>query len=413
MPKKAEELKALQVSRLTAPGLHPVGKVAGLGLQITESGAKSWILRTMVAGKRREMGLGAYPGVTLAMAHEKAQALRDAIATGADPLQQRREATSKARADRMAAKTFEQCADEYIQAHQSAWKNPKHGKQWRATLEQYAFPTMGSLLVRDVAKEHVLGALQEIWQTKTETATRVRGRIELVLSYAMQAGYRPEGINPARWKGGLDKLLPEPGKVAKGTHFAALPIDAMGAFMARLREQEGMGALALEFAILTAARSGEVRGATWGEFDLVGKVWTIPGSRMKAGNEHRIPLSAPALAVLAKLAQGKPEDVVFPAPRGGKLSDMALTAVLRRMGVPVTVHGFRSTFRDWAGERTTYPRDLAEMALAHTIKDKAEAAYRRGDMLARRVPMMEEWAGFIGRQLGTAAAVPLRREVAA
>jgi integrase len=225
----------------------------------------------------------------------------------------------------------------------------------------------------------------------------VRNRIELVLSYAMQAGYRPEGLNPARWKGGLDKLLPKPAKVAEKGHFAALQVAEAGAFMVRLREAEGMGARALEFAILTAARSGEVRGATWAEMDLVAKVWTIPAARMKAGKEHRVPLSDAAVEVLGKVPAGEPDAFVFPAARGGQLSDMTLSAVLRRMKVPAVPHGFRSTFRDWASERTAYPAEVAEMALAHAIDNKVEAAYRRGDLFEKRRLMMADWAQFLAK----------------
>ena len=293
--------------------------------------------------------------------------------------------------------TCRQGAKASMEAHEAGWKNAKHAQQWRNTLEAYAYPVLGDLLVRDVQKEHVLEVLRPIWTTKTETAVRVRSRMELVLSYAMQAGYRPEGLNPARWKGGLDKLLPKPGKVAKKEHFAALPVAEVGAFMERLRAAEGMGARALEFAILTAARSGEVRGATWAEIDLAAKVWTIPAARMKAGKEHRVPLSDVAVELLGKVPAGKPDAFVFPAARGGQLSDMTLAAVLRRMAVPAVPHGFRSTFRDWASERTAYPAEVAEMALAHTIDNKVEAAYRRGDLFEKRRLMMADWAQFLSK----------------
>jgi integrase len=264
---------------------------------------------------------------------------------------------------------------------------------------------MGKLLVRDIAKEHVLAVLQPIWRSKNETATRLRGRIEAVLSYAMQAGYRPEEMNPARWKGGLDKLLPAPSKVAPVVHHAALGFSAAPAFMTRLRGMEGSGARALEFAILTAARSGEVRGVTWGEIDVAGKVWIVPAERMKAAREHRVPLSPQAVDLLSTLPrnQGDEAGLVFPAVRGGTLSDATLSAVLRRMKVPVTVHGFRSTFRDWLAECTNYPNQLCEMALAHVIDDKAEAAYRRGDMLKRRAQMMTDWADYLDHTSRTAA----------
>lgn len=397
MPRVARELSALAVKRATAPGMHFVGGAPGLALHVTNSGARSWLLRAMVAGQRREMGLGPYPAVSLADARERANTARSAIANGADPVADRRAARSALRASTAAALTFEQCAQRYIAAHESSWKNAKHAQQWRNTLATYAYPTLGKLLVRDVAKHHVLAVLEPIWNEKNETATRVRSRIELVLSYAMQAGYRPEELNPARWRGGLDTLLAPPNKVAPVEHHAALAFDDAPAFMARLRTVGGAGARALDFAILTAARSGEVRGATWAEIDTDAALWTIPAKRMKAGREHRIPLSRDAVALLAALPRNDDAGLVFPAVRGGMLSDATLAAVLRRMQVPVTVHGFRSTFRDWVAERTSYPNELAEMALAHTIGDKAEAAYRRGDMLQRRAAMMNDWAAFIAK----------------
>lgn len=394
MPRVAKELGALAVKRLTTPGLHFVGAVPGLALQVTEAGARSWILRVMVAGKRRSMGLGGYPAVPLAAAHEKAREAREAIDSGKDPLGDRRAAKSALRAEAAGALTFRQAAQRYIASHSAGWKSAKHGQQWANTLEAYAYPVLGDMLVRDVGRPDVLAVLQPIWTSKTETASRLRSRIELVLSYAMQAGYRPEGLNPARWRGGLDKLLPPPAKVARVEHHAALPVDAMPAFMTTLRAAQGMGARALEFAILTAARSGEVRGATWAEIDLAAAVWTVPAGRMKGGRGHRVPLSAPALALLRALPHD--DALVFPSATGKALSDMTLSAVMRRLKVPAVPHGFRSTFRDWAAERTNYPNELAEMALAHTIENKAEAAYRRGDLLARRAAMMAEWAAFIG-----------------
>jgi integrase len=412
MPKLAKELGALAVSRLDGAGLHFVGGVQGLALHITSSGARSWILRVMVGGARREMGLGSYPEVTLAMARDKAREARELIRQGVDPIERQRAAQSALRASVAAALTFEQCARAYIAAHEVGWKNAKHGQQWRNTLETYAYPLIGPLLVRDVAKEHILMVLQPIWTTKTETASRLRGRLEVVLSYAMQAGYRPEGLNPARWRGGLDRLLPAPGKVAKAGHHPALGIDDVGEFVQSLKPIESMGARALEFAILTAARSGEVRGATLHEIDRKAKVWTIPAERMKAGREHRVPLTDEALAVIdqaARLRKVDDTDVLFPGPRGGQLSDMTLTAVLRRLGTPAVPHGFRSTFKDWAAERTNFPNELTEMALAHTISDKTEAAYRRGDLFEKRRRLMRDWAAFIARPSQPAEVVELAR----
>lgn len=396
MAKKAKELGPLAVSKLTAPGLHFVGGVSGLALQVLPSGGRTWVLRAMMAGKRRDMGLGGFPDVTLSDARAAARSAREVIRAGGDPIEEARAALSARRASRAKDLTFKEAAIAYIGAHEVGWRNAKHADQWRNTLATYAYPEIGSLLVRDVELTHVLAVLEPLWNTKTETATRLRGRIEQVLDWAGARGHR-EGLNPARWRGHLDKLLPRPSKVARVMHRAALPVDEIGAFFAALRSAQGVGARALEFAILTAARSGEVRGATWSEFDLAAAVWTVPGSRMKAGREHRVPLSPAAVALLQALPRGNGSDLVFVASRGGPLSDMTLTAVLRRMGVAAVPHGFRSTFRDWASERTNYPRDAAEMALAHTIGDKVEAAYRRGDLFEKRRRMMADWATFCGR----------------
>lgn len=407
MPKLARELQAIEVARLTGDRLHMVGGVQGLGLQINGA-SRAWVLRAVVGGKRRDMGLGAFPGVTLAMARKKAAEAREAIRQGIDPVAQAKGARSALRAAEAAALTFEQCAERYIKTHRAGWRSPKHAAQWESTLALHAYPVLGDLLVRDVALTHVLQVLEPIWGATTETAVRLRGRIELILDWAAARGLR-DAANPARWRGHLDKLLAKPSKVARREHFAALPVSDVGAFMARLREAEGTGARALEFAILTAARSGEVRGATWAEIDMQAGVWTIPGSRMKAGKEHRVPLSDAALAVLAALPEGEPDDIVFKAQKGGKLSDMTVSAVLRRMAVPAVPHGFRSTFRDWAGERTNHPREVAEAALAHAIGDKVEAAYRRGDAFDKRRVMMQAWADFLARVEQPAQVVELRR----
>lgn len=396
MPKLAKELSALAVSKLNQPGLHFVGSVPGLALQVKAGSARSWILRLVIGNKRRDMGLGAFPSVSLAHARNKASEAREMVRQGVDPIERQRAALSALRASLATQVTFKETAKAYVAAHESEWKNAKHTQQWRNTLKEYVYPVFGDLLVKDIQKEHVLQALRPIWNSKNVTASRLRGRIELVLSYAMQAGYRPEGLNPARWKGGLDKLLGAPSKLQENKHFRALPINEMGDFMAKLARIQGQGARALEFAILTAARSGEVRGALWSEIDLKNKVWVIPASRMKAGREQRIPLSTTAIALLEK--QPKTDsDIVFLAPKGGKLSDMTLTGVLRRMKVNATAHGFRSTFRDWVAERTNYPNEAAEMALAHSVGNKVEAAYRRGDLYEKRILMMEAWAQFVSK----------------
>lgn len=414
MPRKAAELGPLAVSRIVAPGMHAVGGVAGLYLQVLPTGARSWVLRARIAGKRRDMGLGGFPDVPLADARRKAREAREAIDAGADPIAERKAAKAALLASGRGALTFKQAAADYISAHEASWKNPKHRQQWRNTLEEYAYPTLGALSVQDIETAHILAVLRPIWSDRTETASRLRGRIEQVLDSA-RAGGSIKGAweNPARWRGHLDKLLAAKAKIAKPEHHAAMAIDDVGAFMARLREAEGIGARALEFAILTACRSGEVRGARWSEVDLTTKVWTIPSERMKAGKEHRVPLAPSVIKLLQALPRIGGEDLVFPAPRGGPLSDMTLTAVLRRMGVPVTAHGFRSTFRDWASERTNYPRDVAEMALAHAIGNKVEAAYRRGDLFAKREQMMAAWAKFCAMPRTTAEVVHLSQSASA
>jgi integrase len=393
MARKAKELSALEVGRLKQPGLWAVGGVAGLYMHVNDRGARSWVLRATVGTKRRDMGLGGFPDVTLAGAREKAREGRAMIDAGQDPILVRKQAQSELAAQQATELTFGKAATAYIDAHSDSWRNAKHRAQWGSTLETYANPFIGKMLVRDVTHTHIISILEPIWKTKTETATRVRGRIESVLDWCTVRGHR-KGDNPARWKGHLDKLLPAPGKIAKVEHHTALPVDAMGEFVQQLRKREGVAARGLEFAILTAARSGEVRGMTWAELDLNAKLWVIPGDRMKAEKEHRVPLSESAIRILNDLSHVDGTELVFPAPRGGELSDMSLTAVLRRMKVNAVPHGFRSTFRDWAAELTNFPRDMAEMALAHTVGDKVEAAYRRGDMMEKRRKMMQAWGAF-------------------
>ncbi len=364
-----------------------------MALQVTDTGARSWVLRLTVGGRQREMGLGNFPSVSLADAREGARSHRAKVEEGADPIAARRAARSAAAAERDSQQTFSSVAAQYIAQHRHSWKNEKHAAQWTSTLRTYADPVVGSLLVRDITTAHVIKVLEPIWASKTETASRIRSRMELVLDFAAARGLR-EGPNPARWRGNLDAALPKPSRVTMVQHHPALAVNAIAAFMARLTMQAGMGARALEFAILTAARSGEVRGATWAELELSQATWTVPAKRMKSGREHRVPLSKPALRLLRSLPQGEPGDLVFPGMRG-PLSDMSLTAVLRRMNVDVTAHGFRSTFRDWVSEYTSHSSEVAEMALAHAVGDKVEAAYRRGDLYEKRALLMSDWADFL------------------
>jgi integrase len=395
MAKQVVELTAIQVKRLTTPGRHAVGTVPGLMLEIKPSGAKSWTLRTMVGSKRKDIGLGGYPGVTLAMAIEKARTVKANIQAGTDPVSARK--AEKSAIDW----TFKTCALAYIQTHKPSWKNAKHGQQWENTLETYVYKHFGHKHVKDVDTEDVVSAIQAEWSTKNETMVRIRNRIELVLSWAAAQGHRPKGFNPAQWKGHLDQVLPKPSKVNKRQHHEAVPIDGMYDFMQRLNNVEGTSARCLEFTILTACRSGESRGALWSEIDMDAGTWSIPASRMKAGRPHRIPLSDKSLELLDLLPRmvnddGQEIDLVFPGLRGDKpLSDMSLTAAMRRMKLTAVPHGFRSTFTDWVAERTAYPSEVREMALAHAIGNETEAAYRRGDLFDKRRNLMNEWAEFL------------------
>lgn len=399
MPKKVPEISALETKRLIKPGMHFVGGVPGLALQVLPTGGRTWILRATIASKRRDMGLGGYPEVTLARAREKAAQYREQIRSGRNPLAESQAAKAAQRAT--ISMTFNEAAEKFIESQQSSWSSPKHAAQWQSTLAQYASPSIGKLDVSQISLAHVLKILEQpigsegkFWEVRTETASRLRGRIEKVLDWAKGRGLR-SGDNPAAWRGNLEAQLPKSTKIKKIEHHPAVRLDEMRAFMKALHQREGVAAHALEFAILTAARSGEVRGATWNEIDELNGIWIIPAQRMKAGKEHRVPLSHRALKLLKSLPRFEDTELIFPSPRGGKLSDMTLTSVMRRMDRHEVPHGFRSTFRDWAAERTNYPRDLAEMALAHAISNAVEAAYRRGDMLEKRREMMIEWSDFI------------------
>jgi integrase len=409
MGRVAKPLGALAVSKLAGEGYHAVGTVPGLCLQISKAGARSWILRTTVAAKRREIGLGAYPAITLQMAHQSARDKVEMVKAGHDPVDVRKATKSALTATQAKAFTFKTCALDYITAHEPSWSNLKHAQQWRNTLATYAYPVMGNMLVRDIDLSHVLAVIQPLWGVKTETATRVRSRIERVLDWAITKKYR-DGLNPARLKGNLANLLPSARKVTPVKHHAALPVDDVADFMTKLRLQAGIGARALEFLILTATRSSEARGATWAEIDFEAATWTIPAARMKSRKEHKVPLSQPAIDLLNALPRMTGAgDLVFVSPKNGQLSDMTLTAVTRRMQAPVVPHGFRSTFRDWVSEKTNYPNQVAEMALAHTIGDAVEAAYRRGDLFGKRIAMMNDWAKFLATPQVKGKVIPIKR----
>lgn len=393
MAREIGKLSAVGVRNQSKPGLYNDG--GGLYLQVTESGAKTWIYRFMLAGRRRDMGLGSLNTVSLADARDEARSYRQNVRNGLDPIEIRKARKLAAEAEASKAMTFKQCAELYIKAHESEWRNSKHAAQWTSSLTTYAYPAIGNVSVAAVDTPLIMKVLEPIWTIKTETASRVRGRVETILDWARVRKYR-SGENPALWKGHLDHLLPARGKVQKAGHHAALPYDQMGTFMKALRNEDGVSARALEFAILTIARTGEVIGAKWQEIDFKKAIWIIPPERMKAGKEHRIPLVKSAVALLRSMEKLKTGDFVFPGGKSKKpLSNMALLVNLRRMKRnDATVHGFRSTFRDWAAEQTDFPSELAEMALAHTVSDKVEAAYRRGDMFDKRIKLMEAWARF-------------------
>ncbi|MDT7486029.1 tyrosine-type recombinase/integrase [Citrobacter koseri] len=413
MPKKAKELSGLAVSKLKKEGSFAVGGVDGLYLR-NRGQSRSWILcvamgvrvngQGRTVPRRLNLGLGPYPEVSLAEARDKARELRKQIRNGIDPLEEKH--AHKAHQEKQAhkKKTFVDCAEDVIEIKSKELKNQKHIAQWRSTLETYAYPVIGQKAISEVTRADLLTILEPVWLTKNETASRLRGRIETIIDYAKAREYF-EGDNPAAWKGMLKPLLPMPSKVQKQKHHAALPYSEIGSFMSDLRERAGISARALEFSVLTVARSGEVRGAEWNEIDLKEKTWTIPASRMKASKEHRVPLSDTAVALLKSLPRFKDNNLVFPAPRGGQLSDMSLLAVLKRMNHSgLTQHGFRSTFREWAGETTSHQREVIEHALAHQLADKAEAAYQRGTLWPKRVDLMRDWAGYcVGESVSKSA----------
>ena len=374
--------------------------------------SKGWIFRYTMAGKTRDAGLGGYPTIGLAKARQEAERCRRLVAAGIDPIKARKDECQAALIAAAKAITFEQCAQAFIAGHEAGWRNGKHRQQWTNTLKTYAYPVFGPLPVGAIDTSLVMKVLEPIWVTKPETAGRVRGRIERVLDWAKVSGYR-DGENPARLRGHLDNLLPKKSKVHRVRHHAALPYRDVGTFMAKLREETSISARALLLLALTATRTSETLEATWNEIDLKERVWTIPAERMKVEKEHRVPLSPWAVAILKAMAEFRTGNFVFAGAKPGRpLSNMVLAMLLRRMGYEdITVHGFRSAFRDWAAERTSYPREVAEMALAHKIPNAVEAAYRRGDLFEKRRKLMEAWAQYCGRNVTSAEVVPLQLRI--
>lgn len=417
MPKIAKPLTDLAVRKLTRPGWHAVGGVAGLLLQVREPATpgavipRSWILRIRIGSERRPIGLGSYPQVSLAQAREQAAKLVLEAKQGVNLHAKKRAQKSALIAAASKNKTFKDCAEAYMEAHSADYSNDKHRKQWAATLKNYAYPLIGNILVADIAMRDVRNVLEQetvidettngkLWFVKTETAKRLLGRIKTVLDYATVSEYR-SGNNPAQWTGFLDTQLPSPKKISETRHHPALPYAHAGSFMAKLRLNNSISSKALQFLILTAVRSGSVRHAEWPEIDFIKKLWIIPAAHTKAKKEHRVPLQPQAIKLLKSLPKLAGTQIIFPSVRGGALSDMALSQLVRGMrergefsgeAVP---HGFRSTFRDWAAEQTSYPDELRKIASMHTVSDAVKAAYERTDLLDKRRDLMNEWADFL------------------
>ena len=417
MPRKLHNALTPLAVKNAKPGRYTDG--GGLQLLVKQTGARSWVFRytPRTRDKPREIGLGAagQGGMSLADARDETAALRLKVKSGIDPLEERdrqaAQALAAAQAAMVAGTTFKDVATAYIAKNEESWRNPKHRQQWRNTLDSYVYPVIGDMPVAEVETAHVLKIIEPIWEEKAETASRIRGRIETVLDAAKARGYR-QGENPARWRGHIAQILPTRTRLSRG-HHKALAYDKIPAFVRELHKREAVAALALEFTILTAARSGEVIGATWAEVDLEKAIWTIPPDRMKAAKEHRVPLSAPAVAILESL-HPLGSECLFPGTKGGNLSSMAMAMLMRRMKVDATVHGFRSSFRDWAAECTGYAHEVAEMALAHSIESKVERAYRRGDLFEKRRRLMDDWGTYCATiPLAEAKVTPIRGKLEA
>lgn len=426
MPKKAKEFSALDIKRANHPGsperniFMAVGGVSGLLLQITQNNSKSWLLRTTIGKRRRALGLGGYPDVGLSAAREAAREAKALIAQGIDPIERKKEARAALSATQKRGMIFDDAVEKYLDAKLDEFGNEKHKKQWRSTLDNYAGPAIGDMHVAEIEVHDVLRALEPIWTSKTETATRLRGRIESVLSWATVAGHR-SGDNPARWKGNLDAILPKPSKVAKVERWPALAISDTARWWKDLGQRQGMAAMALRFQALTAARSGAVRLATWDEIDFENRLWTIqPGRKASkiapSGNSHRVPLTDEIIRLLRLVPREMDQQLIFWAPKGGPLSDMSISAVMKRIHEasvkegadgfvdqsskrPAVPHGLRSTFRDWAAENG-WERDLAEISLAHTVGSNVERAYRRTDLIDRRRELLAAWGRFLSGEQG-------------
>jgi integrase len=410
MPKKVEPLSAVEVKRLTHAvskdgepynALHPVGGVAGLLLQVTPTGAKSWIYRAVIGTKRRNIGLGGYPAVSLAKARDKAQECREQIQLGVDPVEQKKEARRELIKQQLATMTFKDAAEQYIKKKAKDFKNDRQREQWQSTIDNYVNPIIGKTPVREIELPHIKAVLDPIWEQVTETASRVRGRIENILGWAAVHGYRSEE-NPARWKGFLDKVYPSPSKLKKVKHFESISVEAMPLFMKQLKQRAGDSAKALEFLILTASRTNEVIGdkrldkigITWAEIDLAKKIWTVPADKMKGKKIHRVPLSDRAIDILNELPRKADDQAIFSSTDGSIPSDNYLRSVLKRMGVDATVHGFRSVFKVWCQDHTAYADEVSELALAHVNNDATRAAYARSELIDKRRLLMADWENY-------------------
>jgi integrase len=404
MGRTLNRLTSVGVNKLKAAGMHADG--GGLYLRISDAGNKSWIFRFTDGGKLRDMGLGSINTVSLAAARKRAAECRELRQQGVDPITHQRASLATARASQAKSLTFKECAERYIASHESGWRSRKHHQAWTSTLRAHAYPVLGDVPARMIDTPLVMQALSPLWKDRVVTASRLRGRIEAVLDWAKVAGYR-DGENPARWCGHLDHLLPKPRKVRGVEHYTALPYQDVPAFMARLRANNSMAARLIEFTILTASRLGEARGALWSEID--GDTWTAPAERMKSGREHRVPLSRAAVALLKQMREIKRGDLIFYGMRDGPVAGVTALMLAKQIaGGPVTIHGFRSSFRDWCAEQTNFPREIAEMALAHAVGSDVERAYQRGDLLERRRKLMDAWGEFCGKPSAGGKIVAIR-----